>query len=716
MRRNLLPAFLVVAVASCTATRPPSAVSVPQPAATPRPPLPPVAAVVPHAVVSPHGTRNDPYYWLRDDTRSKPEVLAYLRAENDYYHARSAEYAVLTKQITAELIGRTRENDSTVPYRYRDYVYAVRFEAGKEYPIRVRTPVAGGGEQVLVDGNVESRGHAFYSLNGSAVSPDQSFYAFTEDTVGRYQNRLRIREIATGRELPDRIDGLSSSLAWAGDGKSIFYVENDPVTLLSKRVRRHVLGSDPKLDPVVHEESDPAYYLSVHPTADRRYVLVELSSTEASEFRLIPADDPTSVPRLFAAREAGHLYDIDHAGGRWVVRTNWQAPDYRLMTVADDAIGEKSGWREVVPAEPGVFLDDFAAFRDHLVIAARREGLVRLRYARWDDLARWSDVPVDEETAVHGFHANPDRDVTTLRYGEGSMTTPDSVYEIDLRTGARTLLKRDEVPTYDAALYESKRLRAPARDGVLVPVSIVFRKGLPRDGSAPLYQYGYGAYGATLDPTFDSTVVSLLDRGFVYAIAHVRGGQELGRAWYEGGRLLHKKNSFTDFIDVTDFLVREKYVAPDKVFASGGSAGGLLMGAVANLAGEKYRGIAAHVPFVDAVTTMLDESIPLVTNEFDEWGNPQRNADYAYLLSYSPYDNVAAKPYPAMLVTTGLHDSQVQYYEPAKWVARLRATKTDSNPLLFKINMEAGHGGRSGRYAGLGEVAEEFAFFIHQLR
>jgi oligopeptidase B len=676
---------------------------------------PPIAAKRPHAVVSEQGTRDDPYYWLRDDSRADPAVLDHLRAETRYFEAVSATYEPLTAKLTRELESRVDPEDRSVPYRFKDYIYSTRYASGKQYPVWVRQPAAGGAEQILIDGNVEAAGKAYYSQNGRALSPNQNLLAFTEDTAGRYQNSLRFRDLATGKDLPDRIAGVRSGVVWAADNRTVFYVENDPVTLLSKRVKRHELGTDPMLDPVVYEEKDDTFYLDVELSSDERYLLIQLESTVASEIRVLAADDPKGAPRTLAPRESGVLYDADHVADRWVIRTDWKAPDFRLMTVADAAIGDRSRWREIVPAAPGVFLDGFLGFRDDLVILERSEGLLRLKYAPWNALDRWREVAADEPAFAQGFSVNADRASHVLRYHYSSLVTPDSTFEIDLRSGERKLLKRASVPGYDPSLYAAERLWATARDGTRVPVSIVYRKGFERDGTAPLYQYAYGAYGASIDPSFDSTVISLLDRGFVHAIAHVRGGQELGRAWYDAGRMYNKINTFTDFIDVTDFLVRERYVAPDKAFASGLSAGGLLMGAVANLAGDRYRGIAAHVPFVDAVTTMLDESIPLVTNEFDEWGDPRRKADYDYLLSYSPYDNVAPKAYPAMFVTTGLHDSQVQYYEPAKWVARLRATKTDSNPLLFKVNFEAGHGGRSGRFAALRETAEEYAFILNVL-
>lgn len=676
----------------------------------------PVAARRPHDVVSAHGTRNDPYYWLRDDSRSSPEVLAYLRAEQAYFEAMSAPYRPLTETLAQEMIGRLKQDDSSVPFKYKDYVYYNRYETGKQYVIRARRPVgAGGAEQVLVDGNREGEGKAYYSLGATSVSPRQDLLAITEDTGGRYQFTLRFREIASGRELPERISGLRAGVAWGPDDRSVYYVENDPVTLLSTRIKKHVLGTDPKDDPVVYEEKDSSFYMGVGRTGDERFVVIRLGSTVAGELRYIAADDPSQSLRVFAPRETGVLYEADHVGGRWIVKTDWKAPNFRLMAVSDAETGDKSAWREIVPHDPAVFVDDFAVFKDYLVLSERREGLLRLRYAPWAALDRWAEVGSDEPAYTQGIDVNAEQDTALLRYAYSSLTTPPSTYEVDMRTGARRLLKQQPVPGYQPANYATERLWAPARDGVRVPVSIVYRKGFVRNGSAPLYQYAYGSYGATTDPDFDRTIVSLLDRGFVYAIAHIRGGQELGRAWYDDGRLLKKKNSFTDFVDVTEFLVREKYAAPDKVFASGASAGGLLMGAVLNLAPDRYRGIAAHVPFVDVVTTQLDESIPLVTNEFEEWGDPRKKEYYDYLLSYSPYDNVAARKYPALLVTTSLYDSQVQYFEPAKWVAKLRATKTDANPLLFKVNMAGSHGGRSGRFEKMKEIAEEYAFFLSLL-
>jgi oligopeptidase B len=677
---------------------------------------PPVAQKKPYAVVSPNGTRDDPYYWLRDDTRSKPEVLDYLKAENAYYEAESGRYRELTEALSKEIIGRLKQDDSTVPYKYKDYIYYTRFETGKEYPIHARHPLDSEKEQILVDANREAGGKPFYQVSRRAISPKQDLVAFLEDVAGRRQYTLRVRDIATGRDRPDRIGGLSPGAVWANDNRTLFYVENDPVTLLSTRVKRHVLGGDPKDDPVVYEEKDHSFYMAVDKTGDDRFVLIRLRSTVAAETLVIDADQPAAAPRALAARQKDHLYQADHIAGRWIIRTNRDAANYRMMTAADADLGDPSKWRELLPYDKDVFIEAFALFKDYLVVNERSEGLLRLRVRPWASLDKSTVIRSDEPDYAEDLSNNPEQGTELLRYAHGSLITPASIYEVNMRTGERRLLKRQPVlGGYDPANYVTERVWAVARDGVKVPVSLAWRKGTKRDGTAPLYQTAYGAYGFSSDPEFGIAEVSLLDRGFVYALAHIRGGQEMGRAWYDDGHLLHKKNSFTDFIDVTDFLVRERYAAPDKVFAMGGSAGGLLMGAVANMGGDRYRAIVAHVPFVDAVTTMLDESIPLTANEFDEWGNPKEKQYYDYILSYSPYDNVAAKPYPALYVTTGLNDSQVQYYEPAKWVAKLRATKTDDHPLLFKINMSAGHGGRSGRFESLKETAEEYGFILHLL-
>jgi oligopeptidase B len=678
-------------------------------------PSPPVADVRPHEIESPQGTRNDPYYWLRDDTRSRPDVLDYLQAENAYYRAMTAGRRGLARKLFAEMAGRLAPRDESVPWRDRSYLYFERTEAGREHAVYLRRPVAGGEEQLLVDGNREAAGKDYYSLGGWEVSAKEDLLAFLEDTGGRYQYTLRLRDIATGRDLPERIGGVRPQAAWANDGRTLYYVENDPVTLLSTRVKKHVVGTDPARDPVVYEEKDTSFYLSVAKSGDHRYVLVQLESTVASEWWALDADQPSPEMRCLAPRQRDVRYDPDHVGDRWVIRTDWQAPNYRVMSVEDAEIGDRSRWKEVVPHDPRVFIQEIVVFRDFLAVGERRDGRLGLRVVAGRDPEKGFSVGSDEPASAAVPSHNEMQDTRTLRYTQSSLVTPETEYEVDMETGERRALRTKPVPGYSKEAYVTERVWAPARDGTPIPVSLLYRKGRPRDGTAPLYQYGYGAYGASTDPEFDSTWISLVDRGFVCAIAHVRGGMEMGRAWYDAGRLLRKKNTFTDFVDVTDFLVRERYAAADKAFASGLSAGGLLMGVVATTAGERYRGVVANVPFVDAVTSMLDETIPLTSNEFDEWGSPKDKRYYDYILSYSPYDNVAGQRYPALMVTTSLHDSQVQYFEPAKWVAKLRATRPGPPLLLFRVDMAGAHGGMAGRLESLKQTAEEYAFVLERL-
>ena len=682
---------------------------------------PPLAARKPHVVTSPNGDRPDDWYWLRDDERKDPDVLAYLRAENAWFAQYSARYKPLEDQLFEEIKGRIKQDDSSVPYRKGAWWYYTRYVEGQEYPIHARRP--GGAiydpttaEQVLLDVNALASGHDFYQVGAMDVSPSQKMLAYAEDTVGRRQYTLRVKNLETGEILPDVVPNVSDCV-FAADDRTLFYVENDPVTLRSHRVKKHVLGTDASADVLVYEERDEAYYTSLHRTDSEQWLVISLSSTESDEERVLRADDPDGRFRVFAPRRQKFHYGIDHLAvgshaGQWVIRTDWDAPNYRLMQVADSAIGKRDAWQPLVPHDPQVFVNGFALFARYYVIDERSDGLRRLRVVPWSGAAPFY-IDSDEPAYTAALGANAEQDSDVLRYGYTSLTTPASVYEVDMRTGAKTLLKQQPVlGGFEIDRYATERVWAVAKDGTRVPVSLVYRKGFERNGSAPLLQYGYGSYGAAMDPAFRSSVLSLLDRGFVYAIAHIRGGEEMGRAWYENGKKLKKKNTFTDFIAVTEHLVREGYAAKDKVFIEGGSAGGLLVGAVANMRPELYRGVVAQVPFVDVVTTMLDESIPLTTNEFDEWGNPKLKSYYQYMLSYSPYDNVKAQAYPAMFIATGLYDSQVQYFEPAKWVAKLRVTRTDANPLVFKTNMEAGHGGKSGRFQRLREIAEEYAFML----
>jgi oligopeptidase B len=664
-------------------------------------------------VSSPHGSRVDEYYWLRDDERSSKDVLAYLQAENDYKDAMLAGLAPLQRELYDEIVGRIKQDDSSVPYRERGYWYYRRFEAGAEYPLYARRRAApDAAEQVMLDVVELARGLDFYELGDLEVSPDNRLLAFSDDTVGRRQYSLRFKDLETGALLPDVIANVEPSIVWTADSRSVLYVEKDPDTLLGLRVRRHVLGTDPQSDALVYEEEDDAFYTDVGRSKDGRYLFIYSQSTVSSEQRFAEASDPSLAFRVLLPRERDHEYHAEHFDGCWIVRTNWQAPNFRLMQVPVGHAGDRGRWVDLVGPDGDTFIHRFDVFRDCLAIEERSEGLRRIRVRPWDGGPEYL-LASDEPAYRMALGDNEEIDSSVLRYTYTSLTTPPTTYDLDLRSGERTLLKREPVlGDFDPARYVTEYLWASARDGERVPVAIVHRRDLRRDGTAPLLQYAYGSYGLSSDPVFSAPVLSLLDRGFVYAIAQVRGGQEMGRRWYDDGRLLRKRNTFDDFVDVTRFLVREGYADPKRVYARGGSAGGLLVGAVANQAPQDYAGIVAHVPFVDVVTSMLDETLPLTTNEYDEWGNPAEREYYEYMLSYSPYDNVLPQDYPAMLVTTGLWDSQVQYFEPAKWVARLRRLKTDANPLLLRVNMEAGHGGKSGRFQRYRELAEEYAFLI----
>ncbi len=678
-------------------------------------PLPPVAAVRPYDVVSPNGTRVDEYYWLRDDTRTSREVLGYLEAENDYLAAMTAHTQALEDRVYGEIIARIKQDDSSVPYRKRGHWYYTRFETGGEHPVYARK--AGGleaAEQLMLNVNELAVGHEFYQVGAIAISPGDRLLAYVEDTVGRRQFRLRIRDLETGETLPEVIENVDPYLAWTADSGSVLYVEKHPETLLGYRVRRHVLGTDPADDPLIYEQDDASFYTSVRATKDERYLLIIAESTVSTELRYADAADPALQFRVFLPRERDHEYSADHLEGRWIIRSNWQAPNFRLMTAAVGEEGNRAAWLELIAHRDDAFIQGFDVFKDFLAIEERSGALRKIRIRPWDGSTDFF-IAADEAAYTTLLGANAEIDTNIVRYEYTSLTTPKTVYDYDIRTGERELLKRDPVlGDFDPASYRTELLWATVRDGTKVPVSLVYRKEFARDGRVPLLLYGYGSYGNSMDPVFSIPRLSLLDRGFVFAIAHVRGGQEMGRRWYDEGRLLKKTNTFTDFIDVTRYLVQERYTDPKRVSAMGGSAGGLLMGAIVNMAPGDYRAVVTQVPFVDVLTTMLDESIPLTTGEFDEWGNPKQKQYYDYLLSYSPYDQIARRAYPAIFVTTGLWDSQVQYFEPAKWVARLRARKTDANPLLFRTQMEAGHGGKSGRFQRYREIAEEYAFILDQ--
>jgi len=681
---------------------------------------PPVAAMRPHIVASPHGERTDPYYWLRDDERANPEVLAYLAAENAYREQCSAPLKPFENSLYEEIIARLKQDDSTVPYRLHGYWYHTRFEPGKEHPIFARRKgTLDAPEDVMLDANVLAAGHDYYQIGALEVSPDSTWLAFCEDTVGRRQYTLRFKNLLTGELLAAAIPDVESDLAWANDNRTILYVAKDPETLLGLYVKKHVLGEDPRHDALAFEQTDKSFYTGVSKSKSERFIFIHMESTVSSEWQYAYADDSALEFRTFLPHERDHEYQLEHLGDAFIIRTNWQARNFRLMQVPIGRETDRAEWRDVVAHRDDTFIEEFDVFSGFLAVSVRSGGLAKIAITLWAPGAPRAGaeffITSDEAAYATSISVNPELDTDFVRYAYSSLTTPTTIYDYNVRTGDKILLKRDPViGDFDPANYRTEFLFAPARDGTRVPVSLVYRLGQARDGSAPLLQYAYGAYGLSTDPSFSSARLSLIDRGFIYAIAHVRGGQEMGREWYDDGRKLHKMNSFADFIDVTRHLVAERYAAKDMVFAMGGSAGGLLTGAVANLSPGDYRGIVAQVPFVDVVTTMLDDSIPLTTNEYDEWGNPKERLDYDYMLSYSPYDNVRAQGYPAMFVTTGLWDSQVQYYEPAKWIAKLRAMKTDQNPVFLHVDMDAGHGGKAGRFQRYREIAMEYAFLLDQ--
>ena len=696
-------------------------------------PTPPDVEKRAHEVRAPHGAvRQDEYYWLRDDKREDKAMLAYLEAENAYVDAVVAPLKPVEDRLYDEFVARIKQDDASVPFRDNGWWYYSRYETGKDYPVHARRKDAEGlgaaeimrlneagdfaAEQVLLDVNAMAEGKDYFSVGVYETSPDNRILAWADDSVGRRQYTIRFRNLETGEVYPEAITGLSADMVWADDNRTLFYVENDPETLLTVRVKKHVLGTPVADDVVVYEEEDDSFYMGLSRTRDDRFICIGVESTVSSELRCTPAANPGDFTVL-APRERDVEYDADHYDGRWVILTNapdadgHKAPNYRLVTAPTTATS-RGEWTNWIAHRDDVLLEGFELFDGFTALAERSNALERIRLLKADGEEY---VAADEPAYSMGLSVNAEPDTEWLRYGYTSMTTPGTTYELNVATGERRLLKQQPVIGYDPSKYATERTWATARDGTRIPVSLVYRKGFAKDGTAPLLQYAYGSYGMSMDPGYSLTTTSLLDRGMVYAIAHIRGGQEMGRTWYDDGKLKNKINTFTDFIDVTDHLVAEGWAEKDRVAAYGGSAGGLLMGAIANMAPEKYRLILSQVPFVDVVTTMLDRSIPLTTNEYDEWGNPERKADYDYMVTYSPYDNLEAKAYPAMFIGTGLWDSQVQYWEPAKYVARLRDLNTSGAPVLFRTNMDAGHGGKSGRFRRYRELAEMYAFMLDQL-
>ena len=675
-------------------------------------PRPPVAKKIPTNLEKHGDVRVDNYYWLND--RENPEVIDYLNQENDYYDEVTKHTKDFQNNLFEEMKSRIKEDDTSVPYFYNQYWYYTRFETGKQYPIFCRKKGnLESVEEVMFNVNEMAEGHDYFQLNGIEVSPDNTLAAFGVDTVSRRQYTLRIKNLITGEIYPDKIDNTTGGSNFANDNKTLFYTLQNPTTLRSEKIMKHKLGETADKDQLVFFEEDETYNTWVDKSKSEQYIFIGSYSTLTSEMRFVNADTPDDEFKIFQPRTRGLEYDVNHYGDKFYIVTNADnATNFKLMSTPITATG-KSNWKDIISHRADVLLEGIDIFKDYLVVSERYNGLKRIHIKRWDNSNDYY-LPFGSETYSANTSTNLDFNTTKLRYVFNDMTTPSSVIEFDMATQDKTVLKEQEVlgGKFDKNNYTSKRIWATAKDGTKVAISLVYRKDTKLNKETPLLLYGYGSYGITLNPSFSTTRLSLLDRGFVYAIAHVRGGQYLGRPWYEDGKLLKKKNTFTDFIDCSKFLIAEGYTSTEHLYAMGGSAGGLLMGAVVNMAPELYNGVIAAVPFVDVVTTMLDDSIPLTTGEYDEWGNPNELEYYNYIKTYSPYDNVADRDYPNMLVTTGLHDSQVQYWEPAKWVAKLREHKTDDNILLLHTNMEAGHGGASGRFEALKEVAQEYAFIL----
>ena len=668
---------------------------------------PPVARIIPNVDTLHGDVRVDHYFWLRE--KEDPAVMAYLEQENAYTAARTGHLGVLQKRLYAEMLGRIQETDLSVPYRRGEFWYYTRTEQGKSYPIFCRKHGSlDAPEEVILDQNALAAGRAFHSLGGFDVSPDGTRLLYLEDTTAFRQYTLYVKDLGTGR-LVDSIRDVWNGTAWANDNRTFFYMRADSAKR-GNAVWRHVTaGSAP--DARVFQEDNVLNNVTVFRSKSGKYVFIPADGFTSSEWRVVPTAQPTAAPRVVAARRPNVEYAVDHIEGALLIHTNDGARNFRIVRAPEDD-PSPARWTDWQAHQDSVFVEWFEVFKGHVVVAERHGGLRQLRVT---DLGSGASHFVTFPEAAYGVFGtgNEEFDTRTFRFQYSSLVTPSSVFDYDLNSRERTLKKRQEIPSgFDGAQYEVRRLMAPARDGVRVPVSVLMRRGTPLDGSSPLLEYAYGSYGATMEPTFNSNVLSLVDRGFIYAIAHIRGGQEMGRQWYDDGKMLNKKNTFYDFIDVAEELVRQRYTSPDRLVVNGGSAGGLLMGAVANMRPDLFRAVVADVPFVDVINTMLDASLPLTAQEWEQWGNPRNPDHYAYMLSYSPYDNVEAKAYPWMLVTTSFNDSQVMYWEPAKWVAKLRATKTDANPLFFKINLKGGHGGSSGRYDRLREIAFRYAFML----
>ncbi|MCH2033602.1 MAG: S9 family peptidase [Tenacibaculum sp.] len=684
---------------------------------------PPVAEKQPKQLEKHGDVRTDNYFWMRltdeqKNAETKDEqtqkVYDYLNAENTYFDDEMGYTKDFQESLFQEMKGRIKEDDESVPYKRNGYFYITRYEKGQQYPIYSRKKeTLEADEEIMFDVNKEAEGHEYFQLGGLNVSPDNKLLAFSTDTVSRRQYFIQIKNLETGEIYKDRINNTTGGSVWANDNKTLFYTKKDPVTLRSSQIYRHVLGTDESEDVLVFEEKDETFGVFVSKTKSKKYLVMGSYSTVSSEYQVLEADNPTGNFRVIQPRERDLEYDIAHYGDHFYIKTNKDgATNFKLMKTPETKT-TKENWVDVIPHREDVFFEDFSIFKDYLVLEERDNGLLKIRIKRWDGKEDYY-LPFDEETYSAGVYSNPDFDTDVIRYSYNSMTTPSSVIDFNMKDQSKEIKKEQEVlgGKFKKENYVSKRIWVTARDGKKVALSIVHRKDTKIDKNTPVLQYAYGSYGYTIPDGFSTTRLSLLDRGFIFALAHIRGSQYLGREWYEDGKMLNKKNTFTDFVDCSKYLIDNGYTSPEHLYAMGGSAGGLLMGAVVNMNPELYNGVIAAVPFVDVISTMLDDSIPLTTGEYDEWGNPNDKDYYDYIKSYSPYDQVEAKEYPNMLVTTGLHDSQVQYWEPAKWVAKLRELKTDNNQLYLHTNMEAGHGGASGRFNSLKETAREYSFFL----
>ena len=676
--------------------------------------VPPIAEKRPLNLEKHGDTRVDNYFWMKE--RDHPGVIDYLNKENDYYNAITAHTKDFQKELFNEMKGRIKEDDESVPFKSDGYWYYRRYETGKDYPILCRKKDSLSSEEIIVfDNNIMAKGHSYFSQAGYTVSEDNKIAAFGIDTVSRRQYTIQFKNLETGEIYPEKIEDTTGSAVWANDNKTVYYSRKDTETLRSNQVFKHVLGTDVSEDILVFQEDDETFFSYVYKTKSKKFIIIGSSSTLTSEVRILSADNPAGEFKIFQERTRGLEYSTAHFNNHFYILTNKDgATNFKLMKTSDSAT-QIENWEEVIPHREDVLLEDIDIFKDFLVISERENGLNKIRITSWDGTIDYF-LPFDNETYTAYPTTNVDFDTAILRYSYTALNTPSSVIDFDMVTQEKTILKEQEVlgGRFDKENYLMERTWATASDGFKIPISLVYHKDTKRDGTAPLLQYAYGSYGSTTDPYFSSIRLSLLDRGFIYAIAHVRGGEYLGRKWYEDGKLLNKMNTFTDFIDISKYLIAKKYTSEKHLYAYGGSAGGLLMGVVINSAPELYKGVIASVPFVDVVTTMLDDTIPLTTGEYDEWGNPNDKEYYEYMKSYSPYDNAFAKAYPNVFVTTGYHDSQVQYWEPAKWVAKMRDTNTGNNQILFFCDMDSGHGGASGRFESLKETAKMYAFMLDQ--